>query len=322
MQYRVRHIRTPDGTFWDMWGEREYRKVFNRVVDKIPIKRERTAEGWTTKITIGHRWELDETREARAWGVGQSRTPDNQLRYWRRAVGGTPPLWESLTSDVVPFIYINEDKRDVRSRDEDLRATRVIAQLSGQVYNVAVSRGRGLHSMKTVSASRLEGGVLVHVERPILTKNGFLNGEFILWPDDTIELPAGYEGPSYRYIAIADMVPTVEEFVAAVKDEKAQMAQWIYRRLHGSDRWDRQVFPLQFRQVRKAKSDTRSPAKKAEPASSAVAITHTLVLTNGDWVEGQLLSDNGAEIRFLVIVSGIAGERTYAKAEVAKIVEK
>ena len=321
-QYRVRHIQLPDGTYWDMWGEREFRKVFNRDVNKVPIYSERREQGFLTKKIIGYKWELEETRDARAWGVDQARDASRQLRYWTREFGGTPPLWVSLTSDEMPFVYVNEDDRDVRSKDENLRATRVIAQLSESIYNVSVSHGRGLHSMRDVSASRLEGGVLVHVERPILTRNGYLNGEFILWPDAAIEVPIGHEGPVYRYIAIADMVPTVEQFVDALLQEKAQMEQWIYKRLHGSDRWERQVFPIQTRERSLARENVPKPATDAAPRAPAVEITHTLVLTNGDWIDGQLIEDTGAEIRFLVVVGGIAGERTYAKADVGRVVAK
>ena len=321
-QYRVRHIRLPDGTFWDMWGEREFRKVFNRDVNKIPIYRERREQGFLTRTVIGHKWELEDTRDARAWGVDQARDTRKELRYWARDFGGTPPLWESLTSDEIPFIYVNEDDRDVRSRDEDLRATRVIAQLSESLYNVSVSSGRGLRSMKDVSASRLEGGVPVHVERAILTRNGYLNGEFILWPDPSIEVPAGLEGPVYRYIAIEEMVPSLDEFVTALTEERAQMAQWIYKRLHGSDRWERQVFPIQTRTRQAARAPRPEPGRDATPAVPAAEVTHTLVLTNGDWVEGQLLEDTGSEIRFLVVVGGIAGERVYAKADVGRVVAR
>lgn len=323
-RYRKQFIRTPDGAFWDMWGEREYLRVFNSAVKQRAIKETRSVQGWASAKTVGYRWELEESREARAWAVGESVGPSGHLQYWARDFGGMPPLWNSLTSQSISFIYINENDRDVRTTREDLRATRVLTQLDEHLYRVAVDRGRGLEPAQRAAPGRLEKGVLVHIDNPLLTQGGFLNGEFILWPDGSIQPPPGAEEPRYRYIAVESLVPSTEDFIKAVEGGEAEMVTWAYRKTQGAYRWERKAFPIEYRPVKVGESDAEQSLPAAEPkqVAPAVDITHLLVLKNGDWVEGQLISDDGGEIRFLVVVAGIAGERVYSKDLVGRVVEK
>ncbi|MCC7387751.1 MAG: hypothetical protein IT431_03185 [Phycisphaerales bacterium] len=316
-KHRLQFIRTPDGRFWDLWGEREYRRIFNRSVKKKEIKERRAAQGWATWITVGHRWEVNDSRDAHAWGISST---SEGMEFWRRSNRGTPPLWFCTRADDIPFIYINEEDRDVCTKDAELRATRVVAQLGEHVFRVGLDLGRGVESAKQSAPHRLEQGVAVWVEDPAVTNGGYLNGEFLLWPDRAIEVPGGFEGPKFRYCPLASLTPTAEEFLGALETGDAEMVTWVYKSSSGAFRWERQAFPLQYLERRKPDPEPEKPVR--EPAEPAPTITHILVLKSGDWVEGQLISENADEVRFLVVVGGIAGERVYPRPLVGRVVEK
>ncbi|HRQ71585.1 MAG TPA: hypothetical protein PLU35_01000 [Phycisphaerales bacterium] len=128
--HRGHFIETPDGVFWDMWGEQEYLKVFNRVVKKRAIKEKRTSPILAEWVTVGYRWEIEDHRDAVAWGVSGDED-DPREWYWERSVDGTPPLWHTVSPSRLGFIYIDERNRNAVAADEDTRSTKVVADLGG-----------------------------------------------------------------------------------------------------------------------------------------------------------------------------------------------
>lgn len=318
-----RFIRTPDGVLWDMWGEQEYLKVFNRVVKKRAIKEKRTTPILAEYVTIGHRWEIEDTRDAIAWGVTTGNRAPPQW-YWTRESDGTPPLWHTTTPSARRFIYINERERNAVAEDEDTRSTKVIADLGANLYKIEINRGRGIAPRGRDMPSRLEGNAIVHIPKPAgVIRNGWLSGEFILWPDDDMIVPAGVKEEKYVYLAINELRPTIEELGAAVLTDKAELVTWTYRREAGAWRWVRRTSPLEL--INKDEIDARrqraAERAAAEESLPAIERTHLLVLKNGDYLYGRLLEESEREVRFLVVVGSIGAERRFPREDIGRLVE-
>lgn len=320
------YIRTPDDVYWNMWGEQEYLKVFNEVVARKPVKRRRSEGMFIEWVTVGHQWEVAQTREKEAWAVPDIRLPNTPPDFWDREIGGTPPLWWSSTADDFSFIYINEDEPDAVSRELDERATAVTAQLDDTTFRVELRRGRGFGKARRQLASRTRGDTLVRVDDPKrVVRDGYLNGEFILWPDPSIDIPPGLKGAigTYRYIPVDQLRPTPEELAEAVDLGEAELVEWQYRRDRRNWRWVRSVVPIQYRNLAALRSrrEARQNAAPPEPRDTRPpdGATHLLLLANGDYLYGKLLEENDRGVRFEVMIAGIAAERSFAPHEVARV---
>ncbi len=314
LEQHARHfIRTPDGAVWDLWGEQQYFELFNDRVRKEAIKKKRQNGILTYWDTVGFKWVINESTETKAWGL-------TSTHYWAREVTGQPPLRTTLHPKPEEFIHINEVRRDVVAEDEDRRCTHVVTEYGDKVFSVRILGGRGANLEGAAHPSRTAAGSLVVLPDRRIIKGGYLSGEFILWPT-TIESPLreGQSSAAYRYIPIEDLRVSSEELEVAIAAGEAEIVTWEYRKHDGMWRWARKEHPLQYRPAREAKDALPEAPKEAPPT---VPITHLLVLTDGSYVEGQLLAEDESGVRFLVVVNGIAAERTYARSEVGRVVEK
>ncbi|HZW09031.1 MAG TPA: hypothetical protein VFF69_03930 [Phycisphaerales bacterium] len=310
------YMRTPDGTVWNLWGEHRYFEIFNDHVSKQPIRETRKNGILNLTRTVGHQWELRPSREATAWAL-------TSTDYWSREIGGEPPLRWTLSQSPQHFIHINEVVRDKVTEDTGNRCTQVVAEYSDQLFKVQISAGRGMNLDQNTTPSRLAGGSLVWLPDRDIIRDGYLTGEFILWPDDSIQAPPGATGGKFRYIPMDELRMTPVELEDAIESGQAAIVTWDYQKHDGMWRWVRKEHQLQYREFR---SDRDHPADVGAGATKEPApaqeITHLLVLADGSYVEGRLLSEDATSVRFLVVVSGIAAERVYARSEIGRLVGK